>query len=57
MKFYVFDEGFGVMAESEEEARAAAREQWRIHFCGTFDSRPQPILQVVEANTLIPFFC
>lgn len=56
MRFYVFSEGFGVMAESEEDARTAARAQWSEHFIGKFDEG-EAVLMVVEANTLLPFFC
>lgn len=58
MKFYVFEQAFGVMAETEEDARAAAREQWGEHFVGSFESATDgKILMVVEANTIVEFFC
>ena len=40
-----------------KDAIKAAREQWSEQFIGAFDDRPQTVLMVVEANTLIPFFC
>lgn len=59
MKFYVFLGGFGVLAGSEEEARATAREQWSEHFVGTPDDHPDnlKLLEAAEPGKIVPFFC
>lgn len=55
MKFYVFEDAFGIMAPSEEVARQAAHEQWSEHFVGEFN-RESAILCVMEPLRLVPFF-
>lgn len=63
LKFYVFGQAFGVMAESEEAARKVAREQWSEYFVGSFNDSPDAIapdmgeiIMVIEPNKIVPFF-
>jgi len=64
MMFYVFSDGFGVMAESEESARQTVREQWTSGgFWGEGchgdpgEAAAQEIVGVVPPNSLVLFFC
>lgn len=58
MNFYVFDQGFGVMAESEEAARQTVRDQWADEHIGDPEEAAKgKLMTVVGPNKLVPFFC
>lgn len=58
MKFYVFSEGFGVMAHSEALARETVRQEWaKDHIGDPEEAAQSEIIQVFKANQLVSFFC
>jgi len=64
MKFYIFSEGFGVMAESEDAARRAVREQWSMDTAASPECCGDPeqfaaseLLMAVGPDVLVSFFC
>lgn len=58
MILYIFQDGYGVMAESEEAARQTVRDQWSDECVGDpEDAAKCTIIQIVTANKLVMFFC